>query len=41
LLYSQQQGYNFELWLRESTNVTKPLNELIQNGDIIRKNLPF
>jgi hypothetical protein len=37
--YAQQEGYAFELWVRETTKITKPLQELIDDGQIILRYL--
>jgi len=37
--YAQLEGYTFELWVRETTKITKPLQELIDDGQIILRYL--
>lgn len=38
--YSQQQGLNFELYTRSTTQLTGPLQEAIEMGDILLRYLP-
>jgi hypothetical protein len=37
--FAQKEEYTFELWMRETTNISQPLQELIDNGQIIPKYL--
>ncbi|MCM1508665.1 MAG: putative toxin [Ruminococcus flavefaciens] len=39
LYYSQREGYQFELYVRSTTKISKPLQELIDSGEIILKYL--
>jgi RHS repeat-associated protein len=37
--FAQQEVYTFELWVRETTKLSQPLQKLIDNGQIILKHL--
>ena len=38
--YSQQNGYQFHLWVRPTTQLSGPLSVDVANGNIILKFLP-
>lgn len=40
LYYSQREGYRFELYVRPTTTLSKPLQDLVDAGEIIIKYLP-
>ena len=37
IAYAQNNGYDFELWTRPDTHITKPLQNEIDNGNVIQK----
>ncbi len=37
IAYAQNKGYDFELWTRPDTHITKPLQNEIDNGNVIQK----
>jgi hypothetical protein len=39
MAFAQQEGYSFELWVRDSTKFSKPLQQLIDNGQATPKYL--
>ncbi|MCW5765446.1 MAG: hypothetical protein KIT68_05665 [Phycisphaeraceae bacterium] len=38
--WARRNGYTFELWLRKDTRVTKPLQDVIDQGLIVRRTIP-
>ena len=40
LLYAEKEGYTFQLFVRETTKLSKPLQDLIEEGRIIIEYLP-
>ena len=39
--YAQQSGYTFKLWTRSTTKIAQPLQNLLNNGQIIQRILEF
>jgi hypothetical protein len=39
MAFAQQEGYTFELWVRGSTTFSKPLQEVIDRGQVLLKYL--